>query len=313
MKGKLKSFKLKYILFLFVAAAAVTLPLRVYQLLTVVEAETGFFASNDISVYLLYGICGVFCLLTILFAFMSGQVPDPKLPVGKNKLLGVASGLFALGLLWSIVDNLVDLIRVFTGKYVVIGSEGLLSFLQEQGGFVVIIKIIAAFLGAIYLLVFTVSHFDGKASYREQRILALMPLAWCVCSLIGCLIQAISYIKMSELFFEMAMYLFLMLFLMAFARVCSGVSEKNTMWEIYAFGLPAALFALIVSVPRLIVLVMGKSAVAAHPFDASDLTVALFVILYIFASLGVGFNKEALAPQAREAQPVIREKQGGQE
>ncbi|MGI6745116.1 MAG: hypothetical protein BWY46_00460 [Firmicutes bacterium ADurb.Bin300] len=314
MKGSVKSIKLKYLLFLFVIILLVTLPVRVYQLFSIVETETGFYTTDDSTIVLLYVILGIFSAFTIGLSYLSAEIPSPQLPEAKNKLIGTASAILGVGLLWNVAGDIIAILKNMSAKISLIG-EGLFSrIFSEQGGFVTIFKTVAAFLGAVYLFVFCVSHFEGKASYKDQKILAIMPMFWAMCSLITCLMQEISYIRISELMLEMCLYVFAMLFLMNFARVSSGIASEGVMWQIFGFGFPAALFGILVSVPRLVLFVMGREFVKDYPFDLSSLAMAAFAVIYIFASLGVGFGgaKEQKGEEYEEYD-IENEDQAGEE
>lgn len=291
MKGSIKGIKLKYLLFIFVTVLLPTLPVRVYQMFKIVEAKTGFYTTSSPTVPFLYGILGVFTAAVISLSYLSAEIPSPRLPTGKNKLLGVASAILGVGLLWSVTSDMITLLKNFASKSSLISGGYLSELFSQQGGIITPLRIAAAFLGAIYLFVFCVSHFDGKASYKDHKILALMPMFWAMCSLISCLMQEISYIRVSELMLDMCLYVFAMLFLMNYARVASVVANEGIMWQIFGFGAPAAVFGILAGVPRLMLLIMGRPLVTDYPFDLSSLAVAAFAVIYIFASLGIGFNR----------------------
>jgi hypothetical protein len=102
--------------------------------------------------------------------------------------------------------------------------------------------------------------------------------------------NAISFIKVSELLFEIFMFVFVMLFFLTFARISSGVFTEDSMWGIYGYGLTAALLASIVTIPRIVIALVGLDAVAGNEFNFAHLTTFVFIIAYIFASLGIGFK-----------------------
>lgn len=76
----------------------------------------------------------------------------------------------------------------------------------------------------------------------------------------------------------------------------------------------AALFGILVSVPRLVLFVMGREFVKDYPFDLSSLAMAAFAVIYIFASLGVGFGgaKEQKGEEYEEYD-IENEDQAGEE
>ena len=96
--------------------------------------------------------------------------------------------------------------------------------------------------------------------------------------------------KVSELLFEIFMFVFVMLFFLTFARISSGVFTEDSMWGIYGYGLTAALLASIVTIPRIVIALVGLDAVAGNEFNFAHLTTFVFIIAYIFASLGIGFK-----------------------
>ncbi len=289
MKGRVKAIKLKYILFLFGATLLAALPLRVYQLFALVEKDTGFYSTDNFTIPLLYVLLCVYAVVAAVLAYMSAEIPVKELPIAKNKLLGAAAGVLGVGLLWSVAEDLIAIIKGVINKTALVTGGYFSELFSEQGGIITIIKILAAFLGAVFLFVFCASHFTGRGSYKEQKILALMPMLWAMCCLIQCLMQKISYLKVSELVFEIGLYAFLMVFLMNFARISSSIADKGCQWQIFGFGLSAAVFGVLVSIPRFILIIMNKPAVEGHAFSFPALAAAVFIVFYAFASLGVGF------------------------
>ena len=119
IKGSSSAVKMKYLLFVFAAAVLVSLPTRVYQLLALVDASNGFFKESDVTVPVLYAIVVVFGILFIALSFVSKEVPSPKLPAGKNAILGIASFVITGGLGWDMFKTLSDVIPVNQGNAVI--------------------------------------------------------------------------------------------------------------------------------------------------------------------------------------------------
>lgn len=289
IKGSSSAVKMKYLLFVFAAAILVALPTRVYHLLALVDASNGFFKESDITVPVLYGVVVVFGLLFLVLSFISKEVPSPKLPTGKNPVLGVASFVLTAGFGWDMVRTLRDIIPVNQGNAAIFMSL-FKTNLAENGGTFAILEFIFAFFAIVYFIVFAISHLNGKASYKEFKLLALSPLCWAMTVLIGKLMNPISFVRVSELLFEIFMFVFTMLFFLTFARISSGVFTEDSMWGIYGYGLVAALLAAIVTIPRIVISLVGLEAVENYPFDFSHLAVLVFIVAYVFASLGVGFK-----------------------
>ncbi len=289
IKGSSSAVKMKYLLFVFAAAVLVVLPTRVYQLLALVDTTNGFFKENDVTIPVLYAVVVVFALIFLVLSFISKEVPSPKLPTGKNPVLGIASFVMTAGLGLDMFRILRDTIPANHGQASVFFSILKIN-LSESGGAFTILEFIFAFFAIVYFLVFGLSHLNGKASYKDFKLLALAPLCWSMTALVTRLMNAISFIKVSELLFEIAMLVFVMLFFLTFARISSGVFTEDSMWGIYGYGLTAALLAAIVTIPRIVIMLVGLEAVEGYEFDFSHLTTMLFIVAYVFASLGVGFK-----------------------
>ena len=289
LKGSSSAVKMKYLLFVFAAAVLVSLPTRVYQLLALVDTTNGFFKESDVTVPVLYGVVVVFGLLFMVLSFISKEVPSPKLPTGKNAVLGIASFVMVAGLGADMLGILKRIVPVNQGNAVIFVNL-LKSNLSKNGGAFTILEFVFAFLAIVYFLVFAISHLNGKASYKEFKLLALAPLCWSMTVLVTKLMNAISFIKVSELLFEIFMFVFVMLFFLTFARISSGVFTEDSMWGIYGYGLTAALLASIVTIPRIVIALVGLDAVEGNEFNFAHLAVFGFIVAYIFASLGIGFK-----------------------
>lgn len=289
LKGSSAAVKMKYLLYVFAAAALVSLPTRVYQLLALIDPSNGFYTQSDVTIPVLYAVVVVFGLLFMVLSFISREVPSPKLPEGKNPVLGVASVIMAVGLGWDIVSIIKNTVPASQGSSEIFVSL-FKSNLSESGGMFTVLQFIFAFFAIIYFLVFAISHLNGRASYKEFKLLALSPLCWCMTMLVSRLMNAISFIKVSELLFELFMCVFMMLFFLTFARISSGVFTEDSMWGIYGYGLVASLLGAIVTIPRVIVFAVGLEPVEGNEFNFAHLAGVIFILAYIFASLGVGFK-----------------------
>lgn len=289
IKGSSSAVKMKYLLFVFAAAVLVCLPARVYQLLALVDATNGFFKESDVTVPVLYAVVVVFGLLFLVLSFISKEVPSPKLPTGKNVVLGVASFVVTAGFGYDMFNILSNVLPANQGNAAIFMSL-LKTNLADNGGTFALLRLVLAFFAIVYFIVFGLSHLNGKASYKEFKLLALSPLCWSMSVLVIKLMNAISFIKVSELLFEIFMLVFVMLFFLTFARISSGVFTEDSMWGIYGYGLVASLLGAIVTIPRIVMSIVGLAAVEGYEFSFAHLAIVVFILAYVFASLGVGFK-----------------------
>ena len=288
IKGAYEAIKLRYLLFIFAVATLIALPIRVYELLALVDNKTGFYTEDSGIIYLLYGILLLVVGAFIILSFMSKEVPSPKLPEGKNMLLGVSSSVLGVAFL---IDVFSVLFKILPSRQAMSAYMPTLSQnITENGGAFVILQLVFAILSIFYIGVYAISHLTGKGQYKEFKILALSPLCWAITKLVSKLMNAISFTSVSELLFEIIMLVFLMLFFLTFARITSGIFTEDSMWGIYGYGLSSALFAGLITIPRLVMIVVGRGTVESNPFNFADIACLIFIVSYIFASLGIGFK-----------------------
>ncbi len=291
IKGSLSAIRMSHLVVLFAVMAVSGLAIRTYQLLVMVNPTNGFFENANFTVPVLYGILAVGCVLFLALSFLSKNVPAPKLIEGRNIPLGLASFLAAIGFVWDIIvvarDVLPDMgIGMNSAVY-----DGLLSnYVKANGGVFVVFQFVFAVLSVFYFIVFGMSHFEGKATYKKISLLSIAPGCWAMFVLVSKLMKAVSFITVSELLFEIGMLVFTMLFFLTFARIVSGVFTVNSMWCTYGCGFPAAIFAGLISVPRGIILAVGRETVEGNDFSFTHLFLFVFITVYIVSTLGVGFK-----------------------
>ena len=130
---------------------------------------------------------------------------------------------------------------------------------------------------------FGISYIDGRTTYSQYRFLAITPLFWCMSRIVLRFLRKIAYINVSDLMLEIFMLAFMMIFLLAFARICAGLSNDKAMRSLFASGSVAIFFAAAANLPRLIMLVTGN--ISALPdeygFSLCDLGFALFAFAYM--------------------------------
>lgn len=289
IKGSVSAIKLRYIFIAFAISLVALLPLRVYQLLTLVETSSGFFAKNDFTVTLIYVAVAAFAVAFLIMSYMSSRMPSVGLPKGKNPVLAISALLAAVGFVYDIFKTAKDILPLNQTNPTVFMNL-LKNNMDEKGGSFVVLGILFAFFSVVYFLLFAISHINGSHSYKGSKILALAPMAWAMTSLVTRLMRAISFVRVSELLFEIFAFVFLMLFFMAFARASSEVYVESCIWEIFGCGLSASLLLALITIPRAVVAVFKIAPVDGHELNFAHLGVLIFVVSYILATVGVGFK-----------------------
>lgn len=285
-KNRSKSIKVQASFIIFALGVLAALPLRMYQMMNIIEPETGFYSTIDPSVPLLYAVLGGASILFLLLTFMCGKIVQSQGIQGKKISLSIVSLLFSAALIWDAVLRVGDLSNAYF-EYTDLTDITVQKYIVENGLIPISLQTLFAVLAGVYFLVFAFTPIIKKVNYEGHKLLALSPLLWTMFRIIFRFMRKISFTMVSELLFELIMLSSMMLFFMTFARVSSRINDSLSVGRIYGFGLLAALFALVCSVPRIALLAMGRSdmLVAQSPVEWVDFAVALFIIVYLFSSL----------------------------
>ena len=162
--GKFKKLNPILPLYIVVGLLCAAIPFRTYQLLFITEAHTGFFTKVDWSVYAIYGISALAILVSLIIVNLAKNVPSSRDEIrNKNGFLAITSILFAIGI---VVDSVLAITSILAGTA---GAENMTS---------VVIEAVFGVFAAIYIMIFGISHFDGRTTYFQYRFLALAPLLW---------------------------------------------------------------------------------------------------------------------------------------
>ncbi len=256
-------------LYIVIGLLCAAVPFRTYQLLFITEASTGFYTKTDWSVYAIYGLSALAILVSFIVVTLAKNVPSSRDDIKKkNVFLAVSSILFALGI---IIDSVLALTSVLAGTT---ATENFAS---------VTVEAVFGVLAAIYIMIFGISHFDGRTTYFQYRFLALAPLAWTTGRIIIRFMKKISYVNVADLMLEIFILATMLIFFLAFARISSGLSNEKSMRSLFASGYVCIFFCALANIPRIVLMLTGNSQYipVEYPLSICDLTFALFVVAYI--------------------------------
>lgn len=271
--------------FAVLAAILIAVPLRVYQYAKLINPSTGFFDETDFSVIAVYGILAVAMIVCIVLPYISHK-SIPTVTVGKNSKVFLAVSLvMAAGAVINGVDLVTDFIDLISNAPRYLDRDGLSAYISAQGGTLLIAEGFFSALSGFHFLISGLSALNETA-VSKFKILALSPVVWCVFRLLYRFKRTIAFTNVSDLFLELFAIVFAMVFFLAFAQIRSKIDAENIFWKIYAYGLPAAMFAIVCFIPKIILLITGKSELInpLHPAYISDLTIAVYAIYVCISS-----------------------------
>lgn len=264
-------------LFTALAAMVIAVVLRVYQYFKVLDPETGFYNKIDFSVYLLYFVLGAAMLLSLGMFIVNRKKLTPIVSVKKSSSFLFLSILLAVSV---IVDSAGQLMSYFDlYEEAVSLSSSVSDYVKAQGGSLLLLQAVFGAISAIYFFISGLSATIGNTDGSKLKIIALSPVIWMIFRLLYRFKRTISFINVSDLFLELFEIAFLMLFFLAYAQVVSKIDAPVVFWKLFAYGIPAAMFAVVCFLPRFIVSVTGNSDLLSphHGITYSDFSVALFI------------------------------------
>ncbi len=279
-KNSKENLTIEKALIAFALMFVVLTAIRFVQVAAGIDAATGFFkASSPLHglFYALVIVCGAFLALYSYFSKPAGELQTigyrsvPMMIMAA--LLVVAFGLDG----WTSLQAVREL-RVAGGDFRTRMSSGELPLLLRG---------VFALLSAPYFAALGYSYRTGSMHAAKWRIPALFPICWAAFRMVHHFVRKISFTKVSDLFFELLMLGAMMLFFMAFASVTSGIYSDGTNWRLCGFGLPAALIAGMLSLPRMVFTLVDKNAYINpnHPLQPADCLIFCFVLLLCVTAL----------------------------
>ncbi len=301
--GKYETINPLYSLYVTFGLLVVAIPFRMYQHLNILEPATGFYKVVDWSVYLMYGLSILAIVIPYLLTTLAKNVPASKSPFRKNKFLALASFIFASGI---ILDVVVSLSKFFiTAKEVT--TQGFTIFgTIDQAQAPLLIESVFGVFAAIYIIIFGISFIDGRTTYAQYKFLALSPLFWAMSRIVVRFMRKIAYINVSDLMLELFAIMFMMIFLLSFARICAGLVNNKAMRTLFASGFVAIFFCLVANIPRLLIMLTGNGRTLAneYSFALCDFGFALFALAYIVNTVMCAKENDSLelVSQEKEAQ-----------
>lgn len=272
-------------LFVSLLALLAAVPLRVYQYFKVLEPETGFYSSNDISVYVMYILLGAAMLLSVLIPLINKKKLITVTSVKKSPVFLVFSLILAVTI---IIDSAGQLMGYFDLYDAASAAGGTVTeYVKNQGGTFLLLQAVSGAVAAVYFFVSGLSVSLGNSDGSRLKILGLTPVLWYIFKLLYRFKRTISFTNVSDLMLELFAIVFLMMFFFALAQTVAKIDAQTVFWKIFAYGVPAAMFALMCFLPRFIVMIIGKSELLNTHYGVSysDLGVAAYIIYNLLSRM----------------------------
>ncbi len=280
-------------LFVTLVATLIAVPLRVYQYFKLINAETGFYDSKDITIYVIYAVLAVAMIACIAFSYIKNKALTPVTLGNNSKPFLCVSLIMAIGAAIDSFTVLSDYLTLYTensGNYINVAD-----YVSAEGGTLMLVQAVLGAVSAVYFIVSGISALN-KNNAPKLKILALFPVIWCIFRLLFRFKRTISFVNVSDLLLEMFMIVFSMMFFLALAQVNSKIDAKTVFWKLFAYGFPAVMFSLVCFLPRIILVITGNSDELSAQYlpNAADISFSIYAV-YICISAA-----KATIPAAEE-------------
>lgn len=251
----------KKILLFFLVALPLSVALRIFQIVYVIEAETGFFAQE----FEAYGnamtvVIFAFSVAMAVFAFLSRR--EPIEPAKPNIVMSIGSLMFSFAVLYELAAE----------TFPPVVKPWQVSMLNITG-----------LLTAAYFILFAMKRFINLPLPNGFTII---PTVYLVLRVI-CDFTAISSLALiSDNLILMAVYSVSLLFMLNFAKFYNDAGSQNASRKLLASGLCAVILCATQSVPHILVNILADYKYN-HTSMAANITVfcmGAFIAAFTFSN-----------------------------
>lgn len=260
------------------------LPLRVYQVTTLIDPETGFFSTNHFTVPLMYVIGSIVILTLLVLSFLNNKANRARNCIAKSVSLGIVSMFTALGLTYDSIVSVLDFMQINSEYSVTTHGVPYSAYLTQSGAAALIAEGVTGILAAFFFCIYAVSCFKKESKLSSFALISVTPTLWAISRIVLRFLEKISFVNISDLLLELIMLAFMIIFMLTFAQVVTGTSPEVSAWRLFGCGLPAAVMAFIICVPRIFLAITGnfELMVEGYEIEFCDLALAIFIPLFLY-------------------------------
>lgn len=276
IKNGVKSISPVAIFIMLAVATLIAMPLRTYQIFNIIDPETGFYKSDDVTIIILYVFLLVAIIALFIMSFLCGNYRDPVMYRGKNKAIGISSLMFAVLLLIDTAFKMNEYIALYQSAGST--SESVGRYIISSGALFLTLESVFALISALYLVIFSMSYFTGERKFENARVIAIVPVIWAIMRIIYRFIKPVSFKNVSQLLLEIVMLVFIMGFLLSLARIASEVNQEKSMWLLFGCGSISCMLSFVCAFSPFAALITGNPGLISdsYPLQYCDLGYAVF-------------------------------------
>lgn len=285
IKGSNKTFCPEQILTLFGIGAVICAVFRLILVSGFIDAETGFYINDSFLITVFNILVFGFAIAILVLSFLSSHTQSIDYLSWKSKSFGILTGLYALSFFYDCFYSFTLCVGSVSEVSLSVGSA--FKAMMISGTIPTFFRFVFAFFSGIYFLIFAKGLISGNSKLFKHKLLAISPVAWAGFRLLCLFVKQISFIRVSDLFFELIMLSCMIMFFMAFAQVSSGVYSEGFVWRIVGFGCVSSLIALTLNISRFAFTFIGSGEKlnSEYPLSVSDFVYSLFIIGFLLQGI----------------------------
>ncbi len=272
------------------AIAAVSLfllvPLRIYQYFKILEPVTGFYSKKDFSVYIVYALVAFVILFSVIYAFANKRNFKYRKLTASPVPGAVCVIIGAFGFIIDAIERITEYMTLNNDYSEIYTEKTKQAFVSENGGIFILLEAVFGIISAVYFFAVASGLLSKKNVGPSLRIVALALPFWSIFKLLIKFKSTISFMNVSELFLSLFATALTMLFLLYFAQTQSEVDKGATAFKMFAYGIPASVFSFACIIPRLVLVITGRTDLYCEGFgfDISDVFIALMIVMILIVS-----------------------------
>jgi len=225
---------------IFTAMLGLGVCVRLWQLISLIDFETGFFYNHrHPAVYIFYALV----VIGSVGMIATEKIFYKAVKAGKEKsftgIAGIGQAVMGIVMLITSISGIKTLSETVSG----IGMH-FKAINQAMGGMVFVLLPIFGIIGGAVLLVHAFCSISGRHFEDKISILSLMPVFWALFKVMACFTETASYIKQSDLFVFVFIWVFTMVGMLVYNRKLTGIGFADTAYLMYPVSICAVVFSL---------------------------------------------------------------------
>ena len=241
-------------------ALAVSLVMRLLQIVFTVDTATGFFKTEYTAAgYYLMVMIAVICAAAAFICFTSHR--SPARPPHTNSFMSAASFLMVPAIF----------IELYAESF-----SGTVMVWQNT------LLVLTGIAAAVYFIVF---GFTAFADIKMPQLLAVLPAVYFIMRIICSFTSISSLALITDNIFLIAAYCVALVFFLCFGKLYNGIVTDNSFRKLLASGTVAAILCFTQSVPHIIVNIATSNGYQ-HTSNAANYALfitGVFITVFIFS------------------------------